>query len=131
MSANAATRSPRRPGWVFMVAKLIRPAIGIPLPRPPPRRDGEPGTVAHARLSAVVRMCATLRSPFLSQWYRPDSPLHRATCRAQPPEGRMALDPGTSTTGGIVVDDDGAARYTVISSDCHGGGAVADYRPYL
>jgi hypothetical protein len=22
-------------------------------------------------------------------------------------------------------------RYTVISADCHGGGAILDYRPYL
>ena len=30
-----------------------------------------------------------------------------------------------------VVDDLGDDRYIVISSDCHGGGNIADYRPYL
>ena len=27
--------------------------------------------------------------------------------------------------------DSGADRYTVISADCHGGGDIPDYRPYL
>jgi hypothetical protein len=27
--------------------------------------------------------------------------------------------------------DSGANRYTVISADCHGGGDIPDYRPYL
>jgi predicted TIM-barrel fold metal-dependent hydrolase len=31
----------------------------------------------------------------------------------------------------IVTGADGDERYVVISSDCHGGGSVADYRPYL
>jgi predicted TIM-barrel fold metal-dependent hydrolase len=31
----------------------------------------------------------------------------------------------------IVCDAEGEARYIVISSDCHGGGNVAEYRPYL
>jgi len=28
-------------------------------------------------------------------------------------------------------ENDRAANYTVISADCHGGGSIADYRPYL
>jgi predicted TIM-barrel fold metal-dependent hydrolase len=31
----------------------------------------------------------------------------------------------------IAVDDQGDERYVVISADCHGGGNVLDYRPYL
>ena len=31
----------------------------------------------------------------------------------------------------IVTDAQGEARYIVISADCHGGGNIGDYRPYL
>ena len=31
----------------------------------------------------------------------------------------------------IATDANGDERYIVISSDCHGGGNIADYRPYL
>jgi hypothetical protein len=33
--------------------------------------------------------------------------------------------------GAVVVGDDGAERYIVISADGHAGGAIPDYRPYL
>ncbi|MGC4066825.1 MAG: hypothetical protein QM784_19750 [Polyangiaceae bacterium] len=36
-----------------------------------------------------------------------------------------------STTTSIAIDDHGDDRYIVISSDCHGGGDIHDYRPYL
>jgi predicted TIM-barrel fold metal-dependent hydrolase len=35
------------------------------------------------------------------------------------------------TREAVVTDDTGAQRYIVVSSDCHGGGNVLDYRPYL
>ena len=31
----------------------------------------------------------------------------------------------------IVTDAQGEQRYIVISADCHGGGSIDDYRPYL
>jgi predicted TIM-barrel fold metal-dependent hydrolase len=33
--------------------------------------------------------------------------------------------------GSMDEPNDHAARYTLISADCHGGGAITDYRPYL
>ena len=36
-----------------------------------------------------------------------------------------------SDGGALAIDADGDERYVVVSSDCHGGGNVLDYRPYL
>ncbi len=53
------------------------------------------------------------------------------------PDPEPAAIPGIVTDGvpaaipGIVTDDLGDARYVVISSDCHGGAPVQDYRAFL
>ena len=36
-----------------------------------------------------------------------------------------------SDTRAIATDANGDERYVVISADCHGGGDILDYRPYL
>ena len=43
------------------------------------------------------------------------------------------MDQQNSTTGGPrrTAVSSSVDRYTVISADCHGGGAILDYRPYL
>jgi hypothetical protein len=36
-----------------------------------------------------------------------------------------------SDDAALAIDANGDERYIVVSSDCHGGGNVLDYRPYL